>query len=121
MRREDAVKISDEEMIKLNYVDDVINYLIECYKNGVNVYCVYNDVMLYSCDGYTYDEYYILAMGLSLKDKNHLDELVFGEGRTQDDLMKITELILPVFSYLREMYMPLREELKNGKKNKQIK
>ena len=120
MRREDAVMIEQEKMVELNTIDDIIRYLIECYSNGINVYYIHNGEKLYSCDGYTYDEYYILAMGLSANDKIHLDWLIYGVGRTTEECIKMSDLVLPVYSGLKEMYPPLREELRNDKGSKKM-
>lgn len=120
MQRENAVMISEEESLKLNNIEQVISYLIESYNKGNNIYYNYNGEMLYSCDGYTFDEYYILAMGMSLKDKISLDNLIFGENRTAIDSTKLMELAMPIYSYLKEAHQPIREELRNGKKNKQF-
>ena len=120
MRREDAVMIDQEKMVELNTIDDIIKYLMTCYSKGINVYYMHNGEKLYSCDGYTYDEYYILAMGLSSKDKAHLDGLIYGAGRTTEDCIKVSNLVLPVYSGLKEMYQPLREELRNGKGSKKM-
>ena len=120
MRREDAIMISEDEMLALNNIEDVIRYLMSCYDNGRNIYYVHNGVTLYSCDGYTFDEYYIMAMGLSANDKRHLDSLVYGEGRTNSDMVNISKLILPIYSYLKEMNQPFRDELINGRNAKKI-
>lgn len=120
MRREDAVMADTVEIQKLNTVDEEINYLMRCYREGLNVYLYHNDVILYSCDGYTYDEYYIQAMGLSSIDQKSLDNLIYGEGRTVEDRQKIFKLILPVYNYLISMNEPLCQELRNGRKPKKI-
>ena len=115
MRREDAVMISQEEMNRLYNIDEAIKYLMESYKNGENKYYVHNGETLYSCDGYTYDEYFLLAMGIPFKDREHLDGLVFGKDRSTEDSMKLSDLIMPVYSYLKEINKSYREELRNGK------
>ena len=120
MRREDAVMIDNVEAQNLNTIDEAINYLMRCYRQGLNVYLYHNDVILYSCDGYTYDEYYIQAMGLSSTDQKSLDNLIYGEGRTAEDRQKIFKLILPVYTYIKGMNEPLCQELRNGKNQKKI-
>ena len=119
MRREDAIMIDLEEK-NLYSIRDVIDYLQKCYKNNENVCCEFNNELLYSCDGYTIDEYYILATGISFSDKRSLDFLIFPETRTIEDKSKLTDLLTPVHKYLTEMYSAFREELRNGKNSKKI-
>ncbi len=119
MGREEAVAISAEESIKLSTIDEVIRYLMECYHKGINVYCDWHgETRLYSCDGYTYDEYYLLATGLTIEERKHLDAIVFAEDKSLDDKIKLNNLILPVYSYLKEIHAAKREELKEGREQK---
>ena len=117
--REEAVMLSEDELVSLNTIDEIINYIIQCGRRGRNVYYVHNGVTLYSCDNYSFDEYHILATGLSKNDKQNLDEIVYGKngGRnaSHEDLVTLSELVLPIYSYLRKMNEPLVEELKAGK------
>lgn len=117
MRREDAIMISEEEMVELNYINNVIDYLIKCYNLGKNIYIPYNGVMLYSCDGYTYDEYYLIAMGLLPKEQAALETLMYGPNRTTDDSINLANMTMPIYSYLKDMHLQQREELINGKQN----
>ena len=118
MRREDAVMISAEEEAKFYYIDQAINYLIDCYNKGKNVYYDHHNVRLYSCDGYTYDEYYVLAMGIFPQEKKHLDALVHGGDRNHEEVVKLFHLTMPVYNYLRELNQPLREKLISGNTKK---
>ena len=117
--REEAVMLSDDELVSLNIIDEIIDYIIKCGRRGRNVYYVHNGVTLYSCDNYSFDEYYILATGLSKNDKQNLEEIVYGKngGRnaSHEDLVTLSNLVLPIYSYLRKMNEPLVEELKDGK------
>ena len=117
--REEAVMLSQEELMPLDTIDEIINYIIQCGKNGRNVYYVHNGVILYSCDNYSFDEYYMLAMGLSKSDKQNLDEIVYGENgnrnASSEDLATLSDLVLPIYTRLKEMNEPLVEELKDGK------
>lgn len=116
MRREDAVMASEEETKQLNYLHQVIRYIMYCYKIGKNVYYVHNGEKLYSCDGYTFDEYYILATGISLKEQEHWNGLFYGEGnRSSQDRMKLSEPLNSIYSCLIEINKPLREELRRGR------
>ncbi|MBQ6283079.1 MAG: hypothetical protein IJK66_06110 [Bacilli bacterium] len=117
--REEALMLSEDELMSLNTIDEVINYIIQCGNNGRNVYYVHNGVSLYSCDNYSFDEYYLLATGLSKSDKQNLDEIIYGKNGSRnashEDLVALTDLVLPIYSYLIKMNELLVEELKNGK------
>ena len=119
--REEAVMLSENELMSLNTIDEIINYIIKCGKEGKNVCYEYNGVTLYSCDNYSFDEYYILATGLSKSDKQNLDEIIYGKNGNRnvssEDLVNLSNLVAPVYSYLKKMNEPLIEELKNGKQN----
>ena len=115
MKREDAVLISEEDAEKLITIDDVIRYLMKCYKLGLNIYCFHQDEKLYACDGYTYDEYYLLAMGIKPKDQAHLEAIVYGEDRLLEDKIVLSNLVTPIYAHLKEMYKPLRDQLREGK------
>ena len=117
--REEAVMLTDEEIIELNTIDEAIEYIMQCGREGKNVYYIHNGVILYSCDNYTFDEYYLLAMGISKSDKQLLDDVIYGRNGSRnasnEDLVAISELVVPIYSYIRRMNKPLVEELKKGK------
>ena len=115
MKREDAVLVSEQEAIELNTIDDVIRYLMKCNSLGLNIYCLHNGEKLYACDGYTYDEYYLLAMGIKPKDQAHLEAIVYGEDRLLEDKIILSDLITPIYAHLKEMYKPIRDQLREGK------
>ena len=92
---------------------------MECYRNGINVYSDWHgEVRLYSCDGYTYDEYYLLATGITKEEADHLNGITFGDDKDVDERVKINDLIAPLYTYLKEIHAKRREELKKGKEEK---
>ena len=121
MKREDAVVITEKQMESLYTIDHVIHYLMECYKKGENVYCKYNDgPILYSCDGYTYDEYYLMAMGITPLENKYLHSIINDSNHNLDDRIKLNKLLTPVFTCLQEINKPLRDELINGRGPKKL-
>ena len=55
------------------------------------------------------------AMGIKPKDQAHLEAIVYGEDRLLEDKVVLSNLVTPIYTHLKEMYKPLRDQLREGK------
>ena len=122
MTRDNAITIEDEsaERLGLNDLYRAVEYLREWYSKGVNLYLTFNGERLYACDEYSYDEYYLLATGLTREQEKYLDDLKKGDKVKNLEPEKREKLIRPLENKFLKDNEQKREELRQGKNIKTI-
>lgn len=122
MTRDNAITIEDESAERLGLYDisKAINYLQEWYGKGVNLYLTFNGEKLYACDEYSYDEYYLLATGLTREQEKYIDDLKKSDKVKNLEPDKKEKLIRPLENKFLKDNEAKREELRQGKNTKTI-
>jgi len=111
MRREDAIDITNE-ITDMSF-DELVAYLIKCREEGKNVCARWDkaEPMLYSCDNYTVEQYYIIVFGYPRKVFEAFSNLLYTKKMDDQVRYKLTQLISPIDDLMRGLYKEEREQL----------